>query len=231
MVLGGQAQDLPVLQMKYDSFGNIIEENGSFEIPFRFAGGIWDKDTKLTRFGVRDYDSETGRWTSKEPLGFDGARNFYVYVGNDPIMLWDLTGLFPDLFKYHRTYGNWLGGKIFEVKQKVVKLAQKTWNNVPCEAKSMAKDFLGLNDDSDDTAVITGDNLIIPHKKLAHEYEHAPHFGINGNWNKINAKAFEDALRLHIDNPLSLPFQGTYRGTIYVTHYFNPTNNNNIMVD
>jgi RHS repeat-associated protein len=95
MVLGGQAQDLPVLQMKYDSFGNIIEENGDFEIPFGFAGGIWDKDTKLTRFGVRDYDSETGRWTSKEPLGFDGSRNFYVYAGNDGVNWLDLTGKFP----------------------------------------------------------------------------------------------------------------------------------------
>jgi RHS repeat-associated protein len=111
MVLGGQAQDLPVLQMKYDSFGNIIEENGSFEIPFGFAGGLYDKDTKLTRFGVRDYDSETGRWTSKEPLGFAGARkfqiqmpikgyarnqrscNFYVYAGNDGVNYVDVIGL------------------------------------------------------------------------------------------------------------------------------------------
>jgi RHS repeat-associated protein len=86
---------LPVLQIKYDSFGNVIEETGNFDLLFGFAGGLWDKDTKLTRFGVRDYDSETGRWTSKEPLGFDGARNFYVYAGNDGVMLWDLTGLKP----------------------------------------------------------------------------------------------------------------------------------------
>jgi RHS repeat-associated protein len=97
--------------MKYDSFGNIIEQNGEvsdsivnpvqypkpaslhFEIPFGFAGGLYDKDTKLTRFGVRDYDSETGRWTSKEPLGFDGSRNFYVYVGNDGVNYVDLDGL------------------------------------------------------------------------------------------------------------------------------------------
>jgi RHS repeat-associated protein len=83
---------LPVLQMKYDSFGNIIEQNGDFEIPFGFAGGLWDKDTKLTRFGVRDYDSETGRWTSKEPLGFAGTRNFYVYAGNDGVNHVDLDG-------------------------------------------------------------------------------------------------------------------------------------------
>jgi RHS repeat-associated protein len=81
------------LQRKYDSFGKITSENGPLDFPFGFAGGIYDKDTKLTRFGVRDYDSETGRWTSKEPLGFGGSRNFYVYVKNNPVMFRDPTGL------------------------------------------------------------------------------------------------------------------------------------------
>ena len=83
---------LPVLSCKYDSFGNIIEQNGDFELPFRFAGGIWDEDTKLIRFGVRDYDPEVGRWTSVEPLGFAGARNWYVYAGNDGVNYLDLDG-------------------------------------------------------------------------------------------------------------------------------------------
>ena len=56
------------------------------------AGGIWDEDTKLICFGVRDYDPEVGRWTSVEPLGFSGSRNWYVYAGNDPIGKIDLDG-------------------------------------------------------------------------------------------------------------------------------------------
>jgi RHS repeat-associated protein len=110
MIVGGQAQDLPVLQIKYDSFGNIIEENGDFEIPFGFAGGIWDKDTKLTRFGVRDYDAETGRWTSKEPLGFGGSRNFYVYAGNDGVNYVDLDGLKITRTKYRIKNGSGIPG-------------------------------------------------------------------------------------------------------------------------
>jgi RHS repeat-associated protein len=61
--------------------------------PFGYVGGITDYDTDLIRFGARDYDPSIGRWTSKEPLGFGGALNWYVYVGNNPIFYIDPTGL------------------------------------------------------------------------------------------------------------------------------------------
>lgn len=62
--------------------------------PFGFAGGIYDQHTKLTRFGARDYDAETGRWTAKDPIGFEGGdSNFYGYVAANPIMFIDPEGL------------------------------------------------------------------------------------------------------------------------------------------
>ena len=75
------------------------------DFPFGFAGGIWDKDTKLIRFGVRDYDPETGRWTSVEPLGFAGSRNWYVYAGNDGVNFVDITGLNPFKRNSNRGFG------------------------------------------------------------------------------------------------------------------------------
>jgi RHS repeat-associated protein len=63
-------------------------------IPFGFAGGHYDPDTKLVRFGARDYDPETGRWTAKDPILFAGAQtNLYAYVDNDPVNAVDPTGL------------------------------------------------------------------------------------------------------------------------------------------
>jgi len=63
-------------------------------VPFAFAGGIYDKDTGLVRFGLRDYDPEVGRWTSKDPILFDsGDSNIYMYVKNDPINWIDFLGL------------------------------------------------------------------------------------------------------------------------------------------
>ncbi|MES1188969.1 MAG: RHS repeat-associated core domain-containing protein [Myxococcales bacterium] len=49
--------------------------------------------SKVT-FGAREYDPETGRWLSKDPIRFDGGQvNLYVYVGNDPVNGWDPAGL------------------------------------------------------------------------------------------------------------------------------------------
>jgi RHS repeat-associated protein len=81
-------------RIDYDAFGNVtLEINPGFQ-PFGFAGGVYDSDTKLTRFGARDYDAETGRWTAKDPIGFLGRDVYlYGYVGNNPINWIDPYGL------------------------------------------------------------------------------------------------------------------------------------------
>jgi len=38
-------------------------------MPFGFVGGLYDSDTKLTRFCVRDYDPTIGRWLAKIQSG------------------------------------------------------------------------------------------------------------------------------------------------------------------
>ena len=72
----------------------IYDSNPGFQ-PFGFAGGLYDTDTKLVRFGARDYDASTARWTSKDPIGFNGGDpNLYEYVVNDPVNGIDSYGLF-----------------------------------------------------------------------------------------------------------------------------------------
>jgi RHS repeat-associated protein len=83
-----------VQRMDYDEYGTVIlDTNPGFQ-PFGFAGGLYDKDTGLVRFGARDYDAETGRWTAKDPIGFDGmGPNLFSYVGNEPVNWNDPSGL------------------------------------------------------------------------------------------------------------------------------------------
>lgn len=69
-----------------------MDSNPGFQ-PFGFAGGLYDRDTKLVRFGARDYDPEVGRWTAKDPIGFGGGHaNVYGYVRNDPVNDIDPSG-------------------------------------------------------------------------------------------------------------------------------------------
>jgi|GEM_PF-818862 len=86
-----------VKAIRYDSYGNITDDsNPEFEIPFGFAGGLHDMDAGLIRFGYRDYDPYTGRWTARDPIGFKGGdTNLYGYVINNPISYIDIFGLSP----------------------------------------------------------------------------------------------------------------------------------------
>jgi RHS repeat-associated protein len=80
-------------RMDYDAWGNVTNDTNPGFQPFGFAGGLYDRDTGLVRFGARDYDAAVGRWTGKDPIGFEGGQaNIYVYVGNDPINQLDPTG-------------------------------------------------------------------------------------------------------------------------------------------
>jgi RHS repeat-associated protein len=81
-------------RMDYDEFGQVVNDTNPGFQPFGFAGGIYDRDTRLVRFGARDYDAEVGRWTSKDPILFAGGEtDLYAYVGNDPINRLDPSGL------------------------------------------------------------------------------------------------------------------------------------------
>jgi RHS repeat-associated protein len=82
-------------RLDYDEFGQVVlDTNPGFQ-PFGFAGGLYDAQTRLVRFGARDYDAETGRWTSKDPIGFDGGTNLYAYADGDPVNAIDPWGLSP----------------------------------------------------------------------------------------------------------------------------------------
>ena len=84
-----------VQRMEYDAWGRVIvdEHDGFDPLPFGFAGGIFDRDTGLVRFGARDYDPSVGRWVSKDPILFGGGdSNLYGYVGGDGVNGIDITG-------------------------------------------------------------------------------------------------------------------------------------------
>jgi RHS repeat-associated protein len=80
-------------RIDYDSWGVITSDSSPGFQPFAFAAGLFDTDTRLTRFGARDYDAATGRWMSKDPIGFGGGANHFSYCQGAPTGFVDLNGL------------------------------------------------------------------------------------------------------------------------------------------
>lgn len=68
-----------VQELEYDDLGNQLKNTNPNFQPLGYAGGLYDVDTKLIRFGARDYDPTVGRWTTKDPIGFAGGdTNLYA---------------------------------------------------------------------------------------------------------------------------------------------------------
>jgi RHS repeat-associated protein len=85
--------DVPV-RLNYAAFGG-VSGTGIGVVPQGFAGGLYDAETGLVRFGARDYEPSVGRWVSKDPIRFDGGVNLFVYAGNSPLRLVDPAGTLP----------------------------------------------------------------------------------------------------------------------------------------
>jgi len=83
-------------RLDYDEFGNVLTDTNPGFQPFGFAGGLYDQQSKLSRFGARDYDAETGRMASKDPVGFNGgSSNLFAYAAGDPVNVTDASGYCP----------------------------------------------------------------------------------------------------------------------------------------
>jgi RHS repeat-associated protein len=81
-----------VQELGYDAWGRVLVDTAPGTQPFGFAGGLYDAETGLVRFGVRDYDAEVGRWTAKDPVEFQDTANLYEYVRSNPVNLFDPSG-------------------------------------------------------------------------------------------------------------------------------------------
>ena len=129
-------------RMDYDAFGNVIQDTSPGFQPFGFAGGLYDRDTGLVRFGARDYDAEVGRWTAKDPIGFAGEdANLYRYVAGDPINKLDpfgWTDVIDDLRSLLADYRYIAGGSAAILLAWQAHIASKAAAEMPIRAVAQA---------------------------------------------------------------------------------------------
>ncbi len=65
-------------ELEHDEFGGVLTDTNPGFQPFGLAGGLYDAQTGLVRFGARDYDPEVGRWTAKVRFGSLEIRATYM---------------------------------------------------------------------------------------------------------------------------------------------------------
>src|SRR3972149_6413845 len=101
-----------VQTIRYDTFGNIKSIKNPLLIrPYAFTGREYDIESGFYYLRNRYYDPRTGRFTTKDPIGFAGGdvnvygyvdsvgkpfaieTNLYQYTGNNPINYIDPFGL------------------------------------------------------------------------------------------------------------------------------------------
>jgi RHS repeat-associated protein len=98
--------------------------------PFGFAGGLYDYDVGLVRFGFRDYDPSIGRWTAKDPIDFAGGDvNLYGYVQSDPANLIDPLGLHE--WAYNHDHDPSFTGSIYAITNRDHTLFFADWDRQP----------------------------------------------------------------------------------------------------
>jgi RHS repeat-associated protein len=81
----------------YDAYGKVVSQtNPGVGLDYGFQGHQYDSATGLDHVRARFYDPATGRFLSEDPAGPNGnGPNLYRFVGNQPTISVDPTGLSP----------------------------------------------------------------------------------------------------------------------------------------
>ncbi len=83
-----------VQNYSYDAFGKVYSSNSSntYSNSRLYTGREYDRETGLYYNRARYYDSDTGRFLSRDPIGQNDQVNLYTYVRNNPLMYTDRDG-------------------------------------------------------------------------------------------------------------------------------------------
>ncbi len=131
----------------YDPFGNESRISGIYEATLGYTGQHFHAVSKLNVAVAREYEANSGRWLSRDPLGERPSINMYAYCVNNPIRYVDPLGLTstcpekPDCLRNNKNWNreNSWGEGAFHCGFEVYKEA----NPSPWPAQECAYDEMG----------------------------------------------------------------------------------------
>jgi RHS repeat-associated protein len=82
----------------YDSFGNLTASTGGLLNPFQYTGREADAETGVYYYRARYYDPNSGRFLSEDWDREGLNKSLYSYVGNNPGIFVDPSGLVARLY-------------------------------------------------------------------------------------------------------------------------------------
>lgn len=83
-----------VWKANYSPFGKAEVVTNTITLSLRLPGQYEDQETGTHYNYLRDYDPNTGRYVTSDPIGLKGGVNTYAYVGSNPIQAIDPLGLY-----------------------------------------------------------------------------------------------------------------------------------------
>ena len=114
---------------EYDPWGNLLSKEPTDPRiqgqPIRYAGYVYDTETKLYYLQARYYDPATARFISRDPDTGDEddpiTMNGYTYADGNPVMMVDADGNMAHLVVYYAI----VGGRTLYVSYKAYKVLKK----------------------------------------------------------------------------------------------------------
>src|SRR5437588_4246182 len=95
-----------VERQSYDAYGN---SSGSTRTRYGYTGRERDSLTRVQYNRARFYDPQLGRFISEDPIGLAGGINSFAYVGNNPVLYRDPSGLCPQNSAPRPDLPDWVG--------------------------------------------------------------------------------------------------------------------------
>jgi RHS repeat-associated protein len=154
----------------YKAFGERVLATGSVRNSFQFQGqvGPYFDANNRTWMRARIYNPITGRWDSKDPIGFWGGLNLYGFVGNSPAHMSDPYGFRPltsaDIRRLHSLphsgkMESLVNGAITAIKQAIAAVPSGQKDPANLRALWWAIDELGNTDYGLNGTVVSGQGM------------------------------------------------------------------------